>query len=426
VTRRISFALLLLLFCATALAQDLAPARFFIERIEVRGASRVSTDVIVAESRLRAGQEYGESDLSDAAARLSRLPFLLSADFALEKGSERGRHVLVITVGETKPFFYLINIVPIFSTEYSNRQLNVVDNDRLGVGQNQGVIGARWFVGRRGAFHAGLFTAEDQHEFTRDYTAAVIGYTQYDIFGTRAFATLNIKRPLLDSANATGSPQVVVGIPVSPNQTLTLTYDETRFGTDYYSLGSVNSVSAQRRAGDREISARMTYNTTNHPFVPTRGTLLSITPLIVWRDGASFHLIVQNDGELTVTPFAYHENSWGVELDAARYFELSDQNSVWVRAEGGWGRVNERDDIGQDIHHDSRYGLLQTGFSHSLWSGEQQKRGDSRFEWVLRYSSRNDGFGSIDRYVTDRFQLTSAWVRRSSFGTIRLGVGYAW
>ncbi len=424
-TRRIFVPALLILLAGTAFAQDVAPPRFFIERIEVRDASRVSTDVIVAESRLREGMEYSEADLRDAAARLSRLPFLLSADFALEKGSERGRHVLVITVAETKPFFYLLDIVPIYSNRYnSDTRIDIVGSDRLGLGQNQGVIGARWFVGRRGAFHAGLFTAEDQHEFTRDYTAAVIGYTQYDIFGSRAFATINIKRPLLESAGAAVSPQVVVGVPISPNQTLTLTYDETRFGTASY--GFFNSVTGERRDGDRLISARMTYNTTNHPFLPTRGTLLSITPIVAWRDGTGFRIIVRAPNTYELVQHAYHENSWGVELDAARYVDLSERNSVWLRAKGGVGRLNQRDNLGRDIHADSRYGILQTGFSHSLWTGERQKRGDSRLEWALRYSTRSDGFGPATRYDASRLQLTFAWVRRSSFGTIRLGAGHAW
>ena len=68
------------------LAADEAPAPLlFIERIEVRNAKRVSTDVVIAESRLREGNEYSEADLRDASTRLSRLPFLLSVDFALDE-----------------------------------------------------------------------------------------------------------------------------------------------------------------------------------------------------------------------------------------------------------------------------------------------------------------------------------------------------
>jgi len=230
VIRTVVFLLIAAALASPLAAQEAEP-RFLIERIEVRENRRVSTDVIVAESRLREGQAYSEEELSDAANRLNRLPFLLSADFALERGSERGRHVLVITVNETKPFFYLVDARPILSeSDFSGRNVDIQVGDRLGGGENQGVLGARWFVGRRGAFHAGLFARDDNHEFTRDYTAAVIGYTQYDIFGTRAFATLNLKRPLLNVQGGDAiSPQLVVGIPVTPNQTVTMTWDETTF-----------------------------------------------------------------------------------------------------------------------------------------------------------------------------------------------------
>src|SRR5687768_15181051 len=102
VTRIFLIALILAAIAATPLvAQEAGPASFFIGRIEARNAKRVSADVVVAESNLREGREYTEPDLRDAANRLSRLPFLLSAEFSLEKGVERGRHVLVITLSET-------------------------------------------------------------------------------------------------------------------------------------------------------------------------------------------------------------------------------------------------------------------------------------------------------------------------------------
>src|SRR6185369_15172650 len=90
---RILTAFMFAVIAAAALAQETAPARFLIERIEVRNARRVAPRVVIAESLLREGNEYSKNDLREAAARLSRLPFLLSSDFALEKGSERGRHV---------------------------------------------------------------------------------------------------------------------------------------------------------------------------------------------------------------------------------------------------------------------------------------------------------------------------------------------
>src|SRR5688500_7750974 len=94
-------------------AQDSELPRFFIERIEVRNARHVPSDLVISETLLREGMEYSEEDLRAAATRLGRLIFLQSADFALEKGSDRGRHVLVINVAETERFFFLLDARPI-------------------------------------------------------------------------------------------------------------------------------------------------------------------------------------------------------------------------------------------------------------------------------------------------------------------------
>src|SRR5205814_1029317 len=81
--------------------------KFVIERIEVRNAQRVSPSVVVAETTLREGKEYSEEDVRVGVARVNRLPFLLSADFALEKGTADGRRVLVINVTEMRRVSFL-------------------------------------------------------------------------------------------------------------------------------------------------------------------------------------------------------------------------------------------------------------------------------------------------------------------------------
>ena len=260
---------LAVLLSTSAAAQDAVPTRFFIEKIEVRDAKRVSKDVVVAESRLREGQEYSEADLRDASARLGRLPFLLSAEFSLEKGSERGRYLLVVTINETKPFFYALDIRPILGNNGAEPDYS----DRIGVADNSGTIGFRWFVGRRGALHTAIVTT-DYNRFASDYAAVVVGYTQYDLFNTRAFATLNLKHVISEGGTAI-SPQLVVGIPLSANQTLTLEVDETRFGED---TRTILGQAFDTQRGQRIVGANWSYNTTNRPFLPTRGTLLSVRP----------------------------------------------------------------------------------------------------------------------------------------------------
>lgn len=428
--RTFLIAVVISVLAAPAFAQDVTEPLFFIERIEVRNAKRVSPDVVIAESLLREGHAYTETDLSDAAARLGRLPFLLSAEFSLDKGNDRGQYVLVITIEETKPFFFLIDARPILS---GNAGIIDVDyTDRLGNAETQAALGFRWFVGRRGAVHVGLSTRNDNRDFTRDHSAVVAGYTQYDVFGTRAFVTLNLKYPVEPANDGGFSPQLVAGIPVSSTQTVTLTYDVTQFGGDDRTV--FNTV-VEERDDEQLVSARWSFNTTNDPFVPTTGVILSVTPFAAWRDTAdySIHRVGLPPGSqppfiTTVDAYSLHTNSHGVDLGATRWFELTERDSVVGGIEGGWAQVANRSNNRIVRGYDSTYYLVHGGFSHSLWTRDQQKKhGDSRIEATLRYVNRNGGERrGFFAFQQDVMQASASWVRRSSWGTFRLGAGYAW
>lgn len=412
--RTFLIALILATIAATPLvAQEATPASFFIERIEVRNAKRVSADVVIAESNLREGREYTEADLRDAANRLSRLPFLLSAEFSLEKGVERGRLVLVITLSETQPFFYMLDARPVFGegrfeAHYSNN---------LSAG-NEGLLGFRWFTGRHGAVHAGLLAQSDNREYTHDYGAFAIGYTQYDIFDTRAFVTLNLKYPIgATYGEGKLSPQIVAGIPLSFNQTLTLNYDQTAFEPEFQTFPGVGRL--ERSLNQRILTAKWSYNTTNHPFLPTHGTLLSVTPVATWIDQKRINRFFDGTG-ISASQRREKNRSLGLELSVARYWEISDRNSVSAGADGGWAEI--KNDVGK-VSYDSSFAGVHAGFSRSLWDRSRRKDGDSRIELDVRALKRNDEDRNLERDVV---QATVAWVRRSSWGTIRLGTGYAW
>jgi hypothetical protein len=218
--------LLILLASVPMAAQE---TMLFIERIDVRNNDNVSREVVLAESRLSEHREYAENELRDAAARLNRLPFILSVEFSLEKGSERGNYVLVIEVHETRSFFYNLDLRQF---EYrGNAYVGADDTDSLWRSPNGGALGFRWFVGRRGAVHVALARTGTEHEFILHATSVQAGYTHYDVFGSRAFVTLNLRHPidLLEGGQIT--PEIVAGIPLSANQTLTLKADELRYDT---------------------------------------------------------------------------------------------------------------------------------------------------------------------------------------------------
>jgi len=157
--------LLLLLGCASA---SYAEDRFLIERIDVRKLVHASADVIRAESRLQEGNSYVEADLRAASDRVRRLPFVLDAVFSLERGSVRDSYVLVITVSETRPFFFRYQLIPFFETSHD---VGAVDNDAL--------VAARWFAGSRGVFHVAGIAHQSDRPFEASYISAQAGYTRY-------------------------------------------------------------------------------------------------------------------------------------------------------------------------------------------------------------------------------------------------------
>jgi len=414
--------LLLMLIASSALAQEAAPAAFFIERIEVRNARRVSPALIISETLLHEGTEVSEAQLAAAAARLARLPFLLSTDFALEKGSDRGRHVLVINVVETKPFFFLVDTRPVLREDHGPSRFEYSDDD-FGSESKDAALGFRWFVGRRGIVHVGVLSQSDRRTFTSHYSAVAAGYTQYDLFGTGAFVTLNARLPEGRWTEGTGSPQLIAGVPLSASQTLTLDFQDTHFRDDTRDIAGVE---IPFRDAERLLSLSWTYNTTNHPFAPTRGTILRVTPLRAMRDRSRVSQVTGGG----VVPSARHNNAWGLDLAASRYWELSERHAVSAALVAGWADVEERTVGGFAegvLRSRPAYQVVRAGYSRNLWAG-QARSGDSRLELDGRFMTRQlhrdggDQFGDSDKI----YQASIAWVRRSSWGMARLGIGYAW
>jgi hypothetical protein len=179
------------------------------------------------------------------------------------------------------------------------------------------------------------------------------------------------------------------------------------------------------------ISLSWTYNSTDEPFVPTRGTLLRIAPLRSMRDRASWRAALP--GALP-TAYTFHSNGNGVDVIAMRYWQLSELHSVSAGVLSGWADIDSRDHpslFGSDVRWRPAYQILRAGYSRSLQRGDPTT-GDSRIEvegrFVARQRNVQEGakaFGVSPDHDSAR-QMSVSWVRRSSWGTLRLGIGYAW
>ena len=411
--RRIVNAFMLMAIALPALAQEKAPDRFVIERIEVRNAQRVATSVIVAETTLREGSEYSEDDVRAAVERVNRLPFILSAEFALENGTAEGRRVLVINVTEMKRLSFLVDGRGLRGNDI-HRTLDY-DFDRPG--ESNDAAAARWFLGDRGMLHFTLAVRRERQSFMSSYTAWEIGYTRYNLFGTGAFVTINIRTPV-DSVNEKRfSPQMAAGIPLTARQTLSVEYHDTSFIKDtLHPFGTtLNELKAER-----VITLAWTYDTTDQPFAPSRGTLVRVAPLRLMKDIASFKVIPRSTA---FQAYAEHTNFNGLDLAALHYWKRSEVSSVSAGVVAGWANVDDRIHppflTGTGQAHPS-YEIAQVGYLRDLGNGGS-KGGSSRLEVEGRF--RWDQASSTAEHE-HAIEVSASWVRRSVLGTLRLGIGY--
>jgi hypothetical protein len=375
----------LLLACAPLHGDE----RFLIERIDVRHLIRASPDVIRSESRLREGQAYTEGELRTASDRVSRLPFLLDASFSLERGSVRDAYVLVITVNETKPLFYLLNLIPF---QKDNNVLVAVDREAL--------LGVRWFAGKRGVFHLAAIGHEDARPFESSYLALQGGYTQYGLFHDRAFATLTVSR-YVSSASGTARttlPGGLIGISLTPRQTLTISY----------------TAIADFNTSKRILESRLAYNTTNHPYFPSAGTLISIAPVVAWVDGSRVRAV----GSPST---AFHDIDTAIDGHAAHYWTLGGRFTAAAILDGGAVHIDRREEDSVTLTN-VHYGTATLQLLRAI--GEKNGENEQRIELMLRGVSRHHEF--VPLLKDNSTQASLSWVRRNSWGFLRLGVGYAW
>src|SRR5205814_3080773 len=89
----------------------------------------------------------------------------------------------------------------------------------------------------------------------------------------------------------------------------------------------------------RLVSVTWTYDTTNQPFVPTRGTFVRIAPMRWMRDRASFQSARPPQPFVATTA---HIDAAGLDFAALRYWELSAVHSVSAGVLGGWADVDDR------------------------------------------------------------------------------------
>ena len=303
------------LFLAPAVwAQGPAPASFLLETISVAGEETVSPELLISESLLEEGETYTEAQLRHAVHRINRLPFILEASFSLEKGSERDLYELVITVKETRRWFFGAEFLQIHFADESP------DEDELEV-ENL-LAGRRFFLGKHGVAFIAL-GSED--EFSS------VGYTHYDLFGRGIVLDLSYSLDSWSSDRTNHRAALRLGVPLRTNQSLLFStvYDRRESSSVFGGPGGIPVTSRSSRTDFLDLSLAWSYNSLDDPVLPTEGFLAEGG--LLYNDTSSESRFRD---ESTEPPAVFDStngiDTYGVQLQARKYWPVTSRQSLWL------------------------------------------------------------------------------------------------
>jgi hypothetical protein len=450
---------LVLLPVAVGVAQEEAPlrleeGRFFIESIAVEDCKALSREIIVSESRLVEGQEYSESQLRDAIHRIKRLPLVLDAEFVLKKGSSRGLYQLVVTVRETRLWFWGLDIdIAAWGEPVSVQGLETTD---IVAGSN-GLIGRRFPAGRHGIFYAALGGTEGTIQ---------AGYTHYDPFGrggvlgiSYGYADCQPSDPedaSVSDPGDDGCQTEILGLGLDPTYSSWGTLGQSHRvrlilgvpiegNNSFRLLGSYRSADRSLRrqalqtdprrfglADDRtdvEVNAAWVYNSVDDPVFPTSGRLLEA--------GLDFKLLNADvtQVDLTAEPATLVGDVDSMQLGAlitGRWHRpLNPKHSLWYGGELFVGVARVEDLPSPDLELINNNTMVWTAAA-SFGHGAFLKRVREGKKWRdLRWDSTIQIFGNA--LASNPWpgwapgyglRISTGLTYRNTWGVLRLQVGY--
>jgi outer membrane protein assembly factor BamA len=389
---------------AAATPVDATP-RFPIEKISVKGNRRpASARIVVSESLLKEGRTYGEDELRTAIHRIKRLPFIIEADFSLQKGSERGRYDLVIAVEETRRIFVDLEGMG----DYAERTVlsSPIFTSRRFDFSNNSLLGVREFVGSEGVVFASFGSPNGLFQ---------LGYTRYNLFGPGSFASLAVAFTPDDDKEITTS--LSAGVPLTVNQSLraTVASSQSSFRSD------VSRDDSSQQSGQLD----WLYNTTDDPLFPTRGD--AVEAALEYR---RFHSTFKNTG-IDLPSFRFDERTWAFSLSGNRHRPLTARQSLTFGLSAAAYRFTEDRPSSVDFLGGSGRGYqasVNVAHAFDLWQGERSRHwGDLRLETSAAYvgSYSHDAFSTLfDQTRVYQLTLGETLVFRNPWAIVRLGILY--
>ncbi len=436
---------------AGPLAGPLAEPRFEIETIVVE-ANRLSPDLVIAESLLKAGKTYGERELRQAMYRIVRLPRILDADFSLRKGSVRGRYILVIRILETRRWFFgLESEAQLWADEVTLDWRDTTDR----VYANPVTIGHRIGVGRHGTFfftiggflgtlgvgytHNNLFDRNVRLSIGYEWSDCDDGRSSANDFrrGGGCYELLDLG---LDPTYGSWDPsfrghtvRASLGIPLSGNQSIRLRaiqrqdVDGSRVpffdaSPDYFYIFDNRK--------DRRFEATWVHNTLDDPALPTRGTLVEA--------GVEFSDLSTRLRDIDVTTLdppivdtQMSSRQAGLRFVGARHWALTRKHTVSASLNlfAGRSRFEDVPDAERQlISGDADTWDARLGFGHSmLLHASKKNRGRGELRWLndieLSHTGTSPSFGQPDNPLAG-YRASSGLAFRNTWGLFKLGISY--
>lgn len=436
---RLILCLVLLLTALPVRAQE-EPARFLIEKITVEGPKPAPANIIRAETLLKEGESYTEDQLRQAVYRIHRLPFVFDATFSLRKGSERGAYELVIEAQPARWFFYDHWIRAYrFDEPVSLEDGDFTDFDEASLSLG-GLAGARLFVGTSSV----LFASLDNREGIQ------VGFTQYDLFDRGILASAGFSwddcclreilplglDPTFSHWSYTNSRKASLGIaaPLGARQSIQLAFSERRGeGSDRTQILAGQDFFSNIEGGDltyRRAEAKWVYDTSDDPFLPTRGVTVSAGLEASRFEGQDLLFSVFDGDSIELIEFPpYKAEQVVAAVSGVRHWSVTPRQTVSAtgRVAAGQSRVENLPlevtalpAVNLDYYGGS------VGVQHAVTlkrSRSQDSFTDMRLESGVEVGAEKVEPG-FEPNPLERFQAWTSFVFRNPWGRIRLVLSY--
>ena len=356
---------LIVLFCLGFLtvSQGAGQPAWYLESIEWVSSNQASEALLLVHSRLAAGREYNEYELSQAMVRIQQLPWVVSARFALRKGTQRHRYRLVITLQETSPFFLDINGQSLHAESG--------DSDDL----YRGLAGFRHFWGRYAMVY-GSMTPSLQGTAKQEPNGAGLrmGLSYFNLFnrgvlvdgqwayqeGDRVVQDLGSRRKFLEyRPSQTGTLEI--GVPLARYQWLRSRTSYETAGSKLFqdpasfnpNIGVEGFQTTERR---RRSSLFWERSTINDSWLPSSGKTL--------RGG--FSLADGRYSERFTQQVLDRTREWDTSsyfLDLQSYWPITRRQTLYLTLEGSFEETDEINDAANQVnltqeHWGGRIGFL--------------------------------------------------------------------